>query len=66
MREWINAEEQLPKMAGYYLVCDNYLGVVDKAEFNGHSRWNWPFDATHWTPLPEPPREHKEWNGKFL
>ncbi len=37
-----------------------WMGVVEKGEFDGRSCWNITshmFDVTHWMPLPEPPHD---------
>jgi ferritin len=60
MTEWISVKKELPKSAGFYLVVADWMGVIEKAEFNGCSSWlirNHVFEVTHWMPLPEPPND---------
>lgn len=58
--KWISVKKRPPKKAGFFLVCDCFLGIVEKVEFNGKDKWNWMMTVTHWMPLPEPPEE-EEW-----
>lgn len=55
--EWININKRLPMEAGHYLVIADWMGIIEKAEFDGISLWNIPhlFTPTHWMQLPEPP-----------
>lgn len=55
---WIKIEDKLPPKAGYYLVVAEWMGVIEKGEFDGHSCWsiNHLFDPTHWMFLPKPPQ----------
>lgn len=57
MTEWIKVKDRLPDVAGYYLVIADWMGVIEKAEFDGCSKWalNHLFVPTHWMPLPDPP-----------
>jgi Protein of unknown function (DUF551) len=57
--KWINIKDRVPATAGFYLVADTFLGIVEKVEFDGISRWNWIMHVTHWMPLPEPPEENE-------
>lgn len=55
---WIKIEDKVPPKAGYYLVVAEWMGIIEKGEFDGHSRWtlNNNFDPTHWMYLPQPPK----------
>ncbi len=52
---WINVKDEYPTKAGFYLVVDEWMDIVEKAEFDGIDRWNVWFTPTHWMPLPQPP-----------
>ena len=57
--EWIDAKSRLPKKPGFYLVCSKIF-PVEKAEFDGKSRWNYPFDEVeYWMHLPRKPHSHE-------
>lgn len=58
--EWIRVDERLPERWKYVIVCDECKDVgVARHLGNGHFEWtddeNIAF-ATHWMPLPEPPK----------
>jgi hypothetical protein len=56
--KWISVEEKLPPTSGLYLVVADWMGVIEKAEFDKNDKWHSfssPFDPTHWMPLPELP-----------
>ncbi len=55
--KWNNVEENLPKSAGHYLVVAEWMGVIEKGEFDGKSKWsiNHLFEPTHWMTLPDGP-----------
>ena len=58
--EWISINDRLPNSPGHYLAVADWMGVVEKAEFDGTSQWNVSFggsSVTHWMPLPEPPKD---------
>lgn len=57
MMEWISVKDQLPTKAGYYLAVADWMGVIEKAEFDGINKWhiNHIFMPTHWMDLPELP-----------
>lgn len=58
--EWISVKDRFPSIAGKYLVVADWMGVVEKGEFDGKSEWhieNHLFDVTHWMPLPQPPKD---------
>lgn len=58
--EWISVKDHLPNNGGHYLVVADWMGVIEKAEFDGKSNWyihNHMFDVTHWMPLPELPKD---------
>lgn len=60
MTEWISVKKRLPRKAGLYLVVDYLMGVIEKGEFDGRSRWHinaHNFEVTHWMPLPEAPND---------
>ena len=64
--EWVSLEERLPPVAGFYLAVCDWMGVVEKVEFDGKDRWNFSFGKpTHWMLLPLPPGKTWEdvWNG---
>jgi hypothetical protein len=51
-----------PKSAGLYLVIADWMGVVEKGEFDGKDQWICPFGGpiiTHWMLLPKPPNEYR-------
>lgn len=57
--EWISVEERLPDNRKFVIVCDKY-GNVGEA-YHRAGRFEWVDDeevveATHWMPLPEPPK----------
>jgi uncharacterized protein DUF551 len=59
MSEWIKIEDRLPDKAGYYLIVADWMGVIEKGEFDGKSSWFFYyhlFEPTHWMPLPQPPK----------
>lgn len=56
--DWISVKDKLPAQAGKYLVVGDWMGIVEKGEFDGKNRWHTPFgNPTHWMSLPEPPKE---------
>ena len=57
--KWISIKDKLPRTAGMYLVVADWMGVIEKAEFDGKSKWalNHLFEPTHWMPLPKLPEE---------
>ncbi len=61
--KWIPVTEKLPKKCQYYLVTD--WGGVEEAYYNSEGVWFSRHDdklkaVTHWTPLPEPPKEETD------
>ncbi|MCP3682006.1 MAG: DUF551 domain-containing protein [bacterium] len=58
--KWISVKDSLPKQIGDYLIYDSE--VIAWSFFNSDKKWagynghNCFFDATHWMPLPEPPK----------
>lgn len=58
---WISVDERLPESPKIVIVCDEY-GNVGEAYFYQHNRrFRWVYNeelafATHWMPLPEPPK----------
>lgn len=57
---WIPVTEELPEQYSAVIVCTRNKDVGEAA-YDG-SRFHWTVDeeyadATHWMPLPEPPRE---------
>jgi len=66
--EWISINDRLPEKQGHYLIyCPrsfpkNYGGVIaefyeDNKCFYGEYSEEVHEDATHWMPLPEPPKK---------
>lgn len=54
--EWKIYGKEKPPYSGYYLVVSDWCGVIEKAEYDGVSRWTYKFGTpTHWMPLPELP-----------
>lgn len=55
--KWIKVKDQLPEKAGHYLVVADWMGVIEKGEFNGKNKWhiNHLFEPTHWMHLPDVP-----------
>jgi hypothetical protein len=61
MSEWIDVEDRLPEKQGYYLVYSwvNRYHVSQFSTMNVYSDGKtpcFPQNATHWMPLPEPPK----------
>lgn len=57
--EWIKVKDRLPESAGLYLVVANWMGVIEKSEFDGKENWAITyFSPTHWMPLPKLPGEN--------
>ena len=60
-RRWIPVSERLPEKDGYYLVSDDWDGVLS-CEFLTERRvepiWEVP-GVLYWMPLPEPPEVEK-------
>jgi hypothetical protein len=61
--DWISIEDQLPTYRGFYLAClDTTPRIVMEAEYwaDKFHRMGGDFgeisNATHWMPLPEPPK----------
>ncbi len=63
MSEWISVKDRLPETEDMYLcylatgkVTEFYLNAN---EMSGDRKWGYGIDqeATHWMPLPEPPKE---------
>jgi hypothetical protein len=57
--DW-NEINQPPKQAGLYLICVDWMGRIEKAEFDGATKC--ALDSllpypTHWMPLPELPKK---------
>lgn len=73
MPKWIDVKERLPERDDYYLcaVRDDFVYpfVVIKYFCNGEfdiTDWykeNCGRKVTHWMPLPEPPKEKKDFKG---
>jgi hypothetical protein len=59
--DWKDAKKHPPKKAGHYLVVADWMGVIEKGEFDTkRGIWNCPFGGdcvTHYMELPEPPKE---------
>lgn len=62
MADWISVKELRPEPNKRVLVSAN--GFVDVAFMNKAGYWNRFFSsvATHWMPLPEPPKEGQDGN----
>jgi hypothetical protein len=56
---WISVKERLPEEEGEYLVFYKYKENEDRVDIALFSRFGWhkAYEITHWTPLPEPPKE---------
>lgn len=57
---WISVEDELPPIPGHYLVVADWMGVIEKAEFDMGDKWHQfssHFEPTHWMPLPKEPNE---------
>ena len=69
MSQWIPVSERMPDRNGGSLVCvtaDDGKPYVQQAHFFDGIWWTgespaarYPFDVTHWMPLPEPPEVTK-------
>lgn len=58
--EWISVDERLPEKCTHVIVCDE-SGIVGEAWHSKEDHFDWMIDeklvfATHWMPLPEPPK----------
>jgi len=54
--QWKRIDKEQPKNAGHYLTCIDFMGVIEKGEFNGVNKWHTCFGCpTHWMELPDPP-----------
>ena len=63
--DWISVKDcGLPEVSGNYLVYEGNRGYVNKMNVDFYSIKYGCFgnagDATHWMPLPDPPKELKE------
>ena len=68
-QEWISVEERLPDAYSHIIACDKF-GTVGEAVYFGEGWYGkgwfeWvdedaPIIATHWMPLPEPPKGENE------
>ena len=71
--QWISVEERLPELGKEVLICDiddkrNYMDVWsleydedgDVVWEGKNGEWYSRNEATHWMPLPEPPKEGAE------
>jgi len=58
--EWISVKDRLPEKYGHYLIYDHQIGIPEIAVFlKNHNRFSTDkngYKATHWMPLPEPPK----------
>lgn len=60
VQEWVSVEERLPKMWERAIVWTEY-GEMGETQYDGE-HFSWAYDddfaaATHWMPLPAPPKE---------
>lgn len=62
--EWISVKERLPENKGRYIVYmrgqEPFVSWFDGDMFRTQSTVPIEYPATHWMPLPEPPKEMKE------
>lgn len=62
LQQWIPVTERLPDANGVYLSVDD-MGIYSFRVFDPNKRmWKaiWEDEkVTHWTPMPEPPKEDK-------
>ena len=62
VQQWIPVTERLPEKPGRYLICEELgramiAGWDTSRWFGGHSYSEFTvYKATHWMPLPEPPK----------
>lgn len=62
LKEWIPVSERLPEGIGCYIIWDGE--VIAWAFFSSDKKWcgyngqNCSYKATHWKPLPEPPKDN--------
>ena len=60
--EWISVDERLPESRKFVIVCDEYGNVGEAYFYKQDRKFEWVDDeeiafATHWMPLPEPPKK---------
>lgn len=62
-RDWINVEERLPEKGVKVLTCLGPYGLsVDIdfiSEYSNENKFHYEPTATHWMPLPDPPKPEK-------
>ena len=61
-QEWISVDERLPESRKFVIVCDEYGNVGEAYFYKQDRKFEWVDDeeiafATHWMPLPEPPKK---------
>lgn len=57
--KWVSVKDELPPKPGYYIaMCISPYKEPGLIHFHPRTGWeNGFYDASHWQPLPEPPKE---------
>ena len=56
--EWISVKDELPEKDGLYIIYSPFFNIQTRMYYKHHGdRFFGNMKATHWMPLPEPPKE---------
>ena len=60
--KWISVKDRLPEIGQFVDIYNSWEGRVPVVRYEGEGDWssqymNWTGRATHWMPLPKPPKE---------